>query len=164
MQGWDVLTRRALENSNGPQEKIGEERHSSSAGSYSSSLWKAASEVLQYAGEARGGGVLGWDFFRGRRARHDRALKRALERAESRRAGDDRGGKPGRGCDDEDELPTGLANQGNTCYLNALLQTIYHAPGLKSAVAEASESGDYEGGETIAALAKVFKDLDERGR
>ena len=37
-------------------------------------------------------------------------------------------------------LPPGLQNQGNTCYLNSLLQTVYHIEPFRSAVLEDGEA------------------------
>lgn len=111
------------------------------------------SGALGLASTARGGGGRGW-WFPGQRARRRRNLARATARAAAKRATAERKGG----------LPTGLANQGNTCYLNSLLQTMYHAPGLRKAVLEAVQEGECGDGVTVAALAKVFQNLDEGNR
>lgn len=90
----------------------------------------------------------------GQRARRRKNLERAQQRAATKRSAA-AGGASG--------LPSGFANQGNTCYLNSLLQTLYHAPGLREAVLEASDDGDGDAA-TVSALATVFRQLDQGGR
>lgn len=114
--------------------------------------------------ETRGGGKQGWNWWRKRRRKHDRALAKALERAEANKMnGKDEMGAEGEQGEAE-PLPTGLANQANTCYLNSLLQTIYHAPEFKNIVMEAVEDGSCNDRETACALARIMKDLDTRAK
>jgi len=57
----------------------------------------------------------------------------------------------------------GLRNQGNTCYLNSLLQTLYHCPPFREAVLERSPKGFRRrfGVTKVGALAKVFERLQK---
>lgn len=116
-------------------------------------------DAFDLASTARGGGGRGW-WFPGQRGRRRRNLARASKRANAKRA------SAAAAKASAQDLPTGLANQGNTCYLNSLLQTMYHAPGLKDAVLKAVDEGglEVEDSVTVSALAKVFRQLDERGR
>lgn len=121
-----------------------------------------ATNARGLASSTRGGGKGRWGWFHpGQRAKGRRALEKAVKRADAKR-----GANGGSGLNRRSEaLPTGLANQGNTCYLNSLVQTMYHTPGLKEAVCEAADAGDWGvDGQTLMALAKVFKQLDEGGR
>ncbi|CAM9927509.1 unnamed protein product, partial [Discosporangium mesarthrocarpum] len=65
-----------------------------------------------------------------------------------------------------DALPVGLVNQGNTCYLNSLLQTMFHVPELRKVVLEAAVAGEGMGGggTTVPALGLVFSQLSKGGR
>lgn len=91
-------------------------------------------------------------------------MARALERVEAKRAKAqaEQAASGGRSRDDEGGAQAGLRNQGNTCYLNSLVQAMYHAPGLREAVKEAAESGEFGDSDAVSALARVFKGLDER--
>ena len=40
---------------------------------------------------------------------------------------------------DDDEVPTGLKNVGNTCYFNSLLQTFFMLPFISQMILETKE-------------------------
>lgn len=127
-----------------------------------------STDTVQFVSTIRGGGKGRWDWLRpGRKAHAKKTLEKAMQRAEAKRPGAAEAAQAeesgGQGCG---ALPTGLANQGNTCYLNSLLQSLYHAPGLKEAVLEATDAAEdgEEDGPTLAGLSEVFRQLDEGRR
>ncbi len=56
----------------------------------------------------------------------------------------------------------GLINRGATCYMNALLQTLYHTTALRMAVYKMPTDDDPDGQSVPVALQRVFHDLQTK--
>lgn len=70
--------------------------------------------------------------------------------------------------DEQDTLETkqygsGLANLGNTCYMNSTIQCLYSVEGLRAALGQQQVAPADGAGKLVAATKKLFKDLEKGG-